>query len=152
MNTAISINITSNDSIQGGSLTIITPPYSGNATWNGTTLNYTPNLNFSGWDSLQYVICSSICSNVCDTAWVRIYVQPKAQVFIPGGISPNNDGYNDGWVIGGLDAYPDHRITILNRWGDVVFEASPYNNDWVGQANSGLKLGGDKLPRGTITT
>jgi gliding motility-associated-like protein len=70
-------------------------------------------------------------------------------VLIPGILTPNQDGYNDGWVIGGIEAYPDHRVTILNRWGDVVFEASPYNNDWEGQCNTGLKLGGDKLPRGT---
>lgn len=31
-----------------------------------------------------------------------------------------------------LYKYPDNKVTILNRNGNVVFEAEPYNNDWDG--------------------
>lgn len=47
-------------------------------------------------------------------------------------ISPNNDGKNDKWIINNLYKYPDNKVTILNRNGNVVFEAEPYNNDWDG--------------------
>jgi gliding motility-associated-like protein len=47
-------------------------------------------------------------------------------------ISPNNDGKNDKWIINNLYKYPDNKVTILNRYGNVVFEAEPYNNDWDG--------------------
>jgi gliding motility-associated-like protein len=148
INVPVSIGITNNDSAIG-TITIVTGGNHGSAVLDGNKLVYTPNLNYTGWDTLRYVVCSTVCSNVCDTAEVYVYVIPKTVVLIPGILTPNQDGYNDGWVIGGIEAYPDHRVTILNRWGDVVFEASPYNNDWVGQCNTGLKLGGDKLPRGT---
>jgi len=47
-------------------------------------------------------------------------------------ISPNNDGKNDKWIINNLYKYPDNKVTIFNRYGNVVFEAEPYNNDWDG--------------------
>jgi gliding motility-associated-like protein len=47
-------------------------------------------------------------------------------------ISPNNDGKNDVWTILNLELYPENSVTIYNRWGNVVYEASPYKNDWNG--------------------
>lgn len=63
--------------------------------------------------------------------------------FIPSGISPNGDGVNDFWYIRWLFQYPENDVTIINRWGDVVYKASPYNNDWYGTWN------GKKLPEAT---
>jgi gliding motility-associated-like protein len=47
-------------------------------------------------------------------------------------ISPNSDGKNDVWTILNLELYPENTVTIYNRWGNVVYEASPYKNDWNG--------------------
>ena len=47
-------------------------------------------------------------------------------------ITPNGDGFNDAWYLGDLYPYPNHRVQIFNRWGSLVFEASPYLNDWKG--------------------
>lgn len=47
-------------------------------------------------------------------------------------ITPNEDGFNDAWYLGDLYPYPNHRVQIFNRWGSLVFEASPYLNDWKG--------------------
>lgn len=63
--------------------------------------------------------------------------------FIPTGISPNGDGVNDFWYIRWLYQYPENDVTIINRWGDVVYKAAPYNNDWYGTWN------GKKLPEAT---
>ncbi|MBP6090328.1 MAG: gliding motility-associated C-terminal domain-containing protein [Crocinitomicaceae bacterium] len=57
---------------------------------------------------------------------------PLIPVFPTQFISPNNDGKNDKWVINNLYKYPDNKVTIFNRYGNVVFEAEPYNNDWDG--------------------
>ena len=69
------------------------------------------------------------------------------EIIIPGGVSPNGDGANDGLVIIGLDAYPDNSIQIFNRWGNIVYERNGYNNGdpWVGQSDSGDEI----LPDGT---
>jgi gliding motility-associated-like protein len=69
--------------------------------------------------------------------------------FIPEGFSPNGDGVNDVFVIRGLDSYPNNAIVIFNRWGNSIFEESPYLNAWDGKSTAGLSLGSDDLPMGT---
>ncbi len=69
--------------------------------------------------------------------------------FIPEGFSPNGDGINDVFFIRGIDIYPNNTFVIFNRWGDKLFEASPYKNTWDGKATQGLRFGGDELPVGT---
>jgi gliding motility-associated-like protein len=53
---------------------------------------------------------------------------------IPNGFSPNGDGINDKWEIGGISAYPNCVIEIYNRWGNVVFTSKGYNAEWEGDA------------------
>ncbi len=54
--------------------------------------------------------------------------------------SPNGDGTNDLWIIDGLTSYPDNEVQIFNRWGNKVFEAKPYNNNWDGTSKNGGEL------------
>lgn len=69
--------------------------------------------------------------------------------FIPDGFSPNGDGINDFFVIRGIENYPKNTLTIYNRWGNNVFEASPYHSTWKGESTKGTRIGEDKLPTGT---
>lgn len=59
-----------------------------------------------------------------------------AELMIYNTFSPNSDGVNDTWIIDGLGLYPDNRLTIMNRWGNVVFEAEPYMNNWDGRSSA----------------
>ena len=68
---------------------------------------------------------------------------------IPTGLSPGDDGINDTWVINGLEKYPGNSISIYNRWGNIVFEAHPYRNDWQGKCTVKGRLMGETLPDGT---
>ncbi len=63
---------------------------------------------------------------------------------LPNTITPNGDGVNDTWKID-LIKYPDAVVTIFDRWGEVVYTSTDYNNEWAGidQRN------GKKLPDGT---
>jgi uncharacterized repeat protein (TIGR01451 family)/gliding motility-associated-like protein len=70
-------------------------------------------------------------------------------LFIPDVFTPNNDGINDKWVIRGLEAFPNNKVVIINRWGNRVFEASSYNNDWDGTNHYSPSMGGNVLPVGT---
>jgi gliding motility-associated-like protein len=101
---------------------------------------------YDGLDSIQYAICDSFCGDFCDTAWVYIDV---LTFFIPSGISPNDDGINDNFEIVGLFKFPSHHLQIFNRWGDLIYDAEPYLNDWHGQTNKGMVLGGDAVVEGT---
>ncbi|MEO9257823.1 MAG: gliding motility-associated C-terminal domain-containing protein, partial [Crocinitomicaceae bacterium] len=69
--------------------------------------------------------------------------------FIPEGFSPNGDGINDLFVIRGILNFPNNNFTIFNRWGNKVFESSPYQNTWDGKCTTGLYIGKDLLPTGT---
>ena len=53
------------------------------------------------------------------------------------------------FVIRGIAAYPSNTFEVFNRWGDKVYEASPYTNTWDGRSTIGLIVGGDGLPIGT---
>jgi gliding motility-associated-like protein len=77
-----------------------------------------------------------------------LFTEPsQAKVFIPEGFSPDGDGVNDTFVIGGLDKNLVS-LRIFNRWGVVVYDSPEYKNDWNGTANQGLAIG-ENLPDGT---
>lgn len=52
------------------------------------------------------------------------------------GIMLDANDENGVFSIKGIDEYPDNQLTILNRWGDVVYQAQPYQNDWNGYHNN----------------
>lgn len=54
---------------------------------------------------------------------------------VPDGFSPNGDLINDFFVIPELDELRGD-LVVWNRWGDIVFEATDYQNDWNGTCAS----------------
>jgi gliding motility-associated-like protein len=67
---------------------------------------------------------------------------------VPVGISPNNDGLNDKFVIENLKATDKVRIDIYNRWQSLVFRDSDYKNTFEGIGNQ-QGLVNNNLPDGT---
>jgi gliding motility-associated-like protein len=66
------------------------------------------------------------------------------------GLSPNNDGLNEIFLIQYIDLLPDtqqNKVSIFNRWGSKVFEVSNYNN--TTNVFRGLNDSGNDLPSGT---
>ncbi len=47
-------------------------------------------------------------------------------------MTPNGDDSNDMFMILGLEHYPNNRLYVFNRWGNKVYEAFNYQNDWFG--------------------
>lgn len=54
-------------------------------------------------------------------------------------ISPNGDGINEYFIIQNVLAGENCELTIVNRWNDVVYSSSDYQNDWDG-TNGGKEL------------
>ncbi|OOQ57038.1 hypothetical protein BC343_16005 [Mucilaginibacter pedocola] len=43
-------------------------------------------------------------------------------------VSPNGDGINDRFTIEGITAFPENKVQVMNRNGEVVYEAKGYDN------------------------
>ncbi|HEY4327088.1 MAG TPA: cadherin-like beta sandwich domain-containing protein [Mucilaginibacter sp.] len=58
-------------------------------------------------------------------------------------LSPNGDGFNDVLVINDIASYPENRLLIMNRLGDLIYEAQGYDNTSIvfnGRSNKNGKL------------
>ena len=51
---------------------------------------------------------------------------------IPEAFTPNGNGFNDNFVIPGIEGYTTRSVSIYSRYGTLVYENSTYNNDWDG--------------------
>ena len=117
-------------------------------TLNGTFLFTRTVTNFTGPVQLTYELCSAVCPNSCVTGLIVITLiaDPEAPIddSVPNAITPNGDGLNDVLIFNQLlaapDLYPDNELIVYNRWGDVVYRAAPYQNDWAGTNQSGAEL------------
>ncbi|MDO5977224.1 gliding motility-associated C-terminal domain-containing protein, partial [Flavivirga jejuensis] len=64
--------------------------------------------------------------------------------------SPNGDGVNDFLIINCIENYSNNRLEIYNRWGNIVYKKTGYNNEFDGTSNGRTTIQGtDKLPVGT---
>jgi gliding motility-associated-like protein len=72
--------------------------------------------------------------------------QPGA-ITVYNAVSPNGDGKHDYLEIERIEQYPTNRVVIMNRWGDIVYEAGGYDNSTV--RFEGLSNNGSELPPGT---
>ena len=70
------------------------------------------------------------------------------ELFIPESFSPNGDGYNDRFVILGIENFADNELMVFNRQGITVYYRANYQNDWDGTPGEGRVQGG-VLPEGT---
>jgi gliding motility-associated-like protein len=61
---------------------------------------------------------------------------------LPNTITPNGDGINDTFDVGGSTAQVI-KLKIVNRWGQLVYENSNYQNDWTGTTTDGQSLPND---------
>ncbi len=83
-------------------------------------------------------------ANNCEKYYSAIVTDSCDDITIPDVITPNGDGFNDSWIITGLGKYPRNTARIFDKWGDMVYEANGYMNNWKGD-----KMNGDPLPSGT---
>ncbi len=59
---------------------------------------------------------------------IRKLILPALE--LPNLVTSNGDGKNDLLEIEVLSFYPENELVIFNRWGQEVFKASPYQNNW----------------------
>lgn len=45
-------------------------------------------------------------------------------------ITPNNDGFNDKFVINNIEFFQTHSVTVVNKRQEVVYSSHDYKNNW----------------------
>jgi len=141
--------VTQNDSFNtniGINVNIVTQTANGTVELTGDgRFTYTPNSGFIGTDQFIYEICYDCGPLLCDNALVTLTVSDNGDCELPTVITPNKDGVNDELFINCLETgnFPNNEIIIYNQWGDEVFTAAPYQNNWEGTHD------GKDLPDGT---
>ncbi|MCI5058381.1 MAG: Ig-like domain-containing protein, partial [Flavobacteriales bacterium] len=89
------------------------------------------------------------CDNDGTPDWLDADECTVQELVIPEAFSPDGDGKNDLLEFPGLSNFESNSLLIFNRWGNKVFEASPYNNDWDAISSGNLNTGSGKVPAGT---
>jgi gliding motility-associated-like protein len=134
------------------SVTIIQNPTSGasatieiiSATEINLVLDYT-GITFSGTDQVTISVCdrAGACSE--SVVSVSVDVSPPSSITVFNAVAPKSTFDNRFLRIENLPAA--NKVTIFNRWGDVVFEKDKYDNDQ--RKFEGLNQNGHILPSGT---
>jgi gliding motility-associated-like protein/uncharacterized repeat protein (TIGR02543 family) len=89
------------------------------------------------------------CQSVASSA-VLVTTQSCSELIVYNAISANDDALNSYLQIENIDALPEtkaNHLKIYNRWGDLVFEISNYDN--VNNKFTGIGKNGNELPAGT---
>ena len=137
-NVPVIVSVAENDINSGWcDFGIINPPNNGDAQQNeiSETITYSPAIDFCGSDQFTYFFSNE---NGADTTTVFVEVSCECLV-IYDGISPNDDGFNDRWIIEGIENFPNNEVCVYNRWGNQVYRKRGYNNNnpfdgmWEGQ-------------------
>ncbi|MHA8094494.1 tandem-95 repeat protein [Aquirufa lenticrescens] len=111
---------------------------------------FTPAAGYVGPVDIIYSVCSA--DGKCTQATLHITVLPVPDMIAPQAITPNGDGKNDTLIFRGLPGLNiENRLTIYNRWGNIVFSTGNYQNNWSGQTDNafGALATDSQLPDGT---
>lgn len=107
--------------------------WSGNGITNSSNGQFDPSIAGIGQHKIVYSI-SGICPS-SDSIYT-IVMPPCNLLVIPNIFTPNGDGSNDLLVFKNLERNPNNHLVIYNRWGQNVFEADNYQNNWNGGGHS----------------
>jgi gliding motility-associated-like protein len=79
------------------------------------------------------VVSGKGCATAVDQAFVLVY----ETLSIPASFSPNGDGRNDVWNITAIDGYVNPKVSIMNRYGELIYETTDYFlKPWNGKFNN----------------
>jgi gliding motility-associated-like protein len=80
-------------------------------------------------ETTTYTVTTSI--GECTTSdQVTVAVGPPVNIFNT--FTPNGDGFNDTWIIRGIERFEDARVQVYSRWGQTVFTSLGYGSPWEG--------------------
>ncbi|MDB0011484.1 gliding motility-associated C-terminal domain-containing protein, partial [Crocinitomicaceae bacterium] len=125
------------DTLSVGSSIELNPSGSGIVTWDwlpvtGLDNPFTMNPVASPTTTTDYEVTATDLNGCVNVDTVTIVVENDFNLEISNLLTPNGDGKNDTWGIGNLEFYPNTKVTIVNRNGQILYEDDNYANTWDG--------------------
>ncbi len=112
----------------------------------GYSNQFNPVVMFPDGVAAQYNVTLIAESNLgcADTMTQILTVYPEVLIYAPNTFTPDNDEYNQDWGVfmEGIDPF-DFKLTIYNRWGEIVWESLDPKGRWDGT------YFGEKVKEGT---
>lgn len=106
-----------------------TPPYT--YVWNDGSTEQ----NLEGLTAGDYFVTITDDQNCTNIFNFIVMVNDQECLIIPNTFTPNGDNYNDTWVLGNLDLYPNCMVKIFNKWGNEIYSTSGEYIPWDGTHN-----------------
>ncbi|MCX6296861.1 MAG: gliding motility-associated C-terminal domain-containing protein [Bacteroidetes bacterium] len=88
----------------------------------------------------MYTLTGTDINGCTDIDTMTITVLIDYNVTISNMMTPNDDGYNDRWIIQNIENYPNTKVVVVNREGQEVFKSDAYDNNWDGSNKYGKGL------------
>ena len=90
----------------------------------------------SGTYTVKLELIDTVCNAVYPYEFTSGILRYDQRVWIPNTFTPNGDGRNEELVLAGNNCFEGDRFTILNSFGNVVFETDrPFEEFWDGRIN-----------------
>jgi len=94
-------------------------------------------------DATQMIKVVGRSSSGCwDSDSLLLIVDPLNDIYIPSAFTPNGDGKNDFFRVGG-GYFKTYSLKVFNRWGQLIFSNADRSKGWDG------KMNGKDQPAGT---
>lgn len=109
------------------------------------TLDY-GGVQFFGTDRISV----GVCDLVGECVEQELTIEVGGDIVVYNAVSADGNGLNDTFFLQYVDILPStasNHVSIFNRWGDIVFEITDYNNQ--DRVFKGLSNSGKELPSGT---
>jgi gliding motility-associated-like protein len=104
-----------------------------------TTLEQNPSYTFPDTGKVSVRLIVTHPAGCKDSITKEIDIRPEITWYMPNAFTPNGDGTNDDFFGKGfLNGVTNFKMSIWNRWGEMVYETSNPNDKWNGEKrNSG---------------
>ncbi|MEO7991675.1 MAG: gliding motility-associated C-terminal domain-containing protein [Chryseolinea sp.] len=100
------------------------------------------NVSFRGSDQLTIKACDLL--QACSENVITLNIE---DVVVHNAVAPNSEGENKFMRIFNLPR--GNKVSIFNRWGDLIFKVDEYNNEVPSKRFEGISSDGKGLPSGT---
>jgi gliding motility-associated-like protein len=92
-----------------------------------------PNPVATPTQSTRYVVYGIDTVGCQNTDTVNVNINPRDNLMVPSGFTPNGDGLNDEFKVTNLTFQKVMEFRVFNRWGQEIFSTTDGKKGWDGR-------------------